>query len=108
MEFIRTFTDVTIAECDTKLVCLECEISRASRDKVQWFKDDKPLDCLTNKQMIIEELENGTTHRLIIRPLVEENLGLYSIKIEELRCEARVDMKSEYGLYWILLINVMI
>lgn len=76
-------------------VILECELSRTPRDKIQWFKDGKALPSRLSSRIKVEELENGKVHRIIFSPLTEEDLGVYSVKVENLTSEARLDMKSE-------------
>ncbi|RTG81358.1 uncharacterized protein DC041_0003213 [Schistosoma bovis] len=93
LEFIRPLTDITVSAVTNEPVILECELSRTPRDKIQWFKDGKALPSRLSSRIKVEELENGKVHRIIFSPLTEEDLGVYSVKVENLTSEARVDMK---------------
>ncbi|KAK4474302.1 hypothetical protein MN116_000353, partial [Schistosoma mekongi] len=93
LEFIRPLTDVTVSEMTSEPIILECELSRTPREKIQWLKDGKTLASRLPTRMRIEELENGKVHRITFSPLTEEDLGVYSVKVENLSSEARVDMK---------------
>ncbi|CAH8628965.1 unnamed protein product [Schistosoma margrebowiei] len=93
LEFIRPLTDITVSAVTNEPVILECELSRTPRDKIQWFKDGKALPSKLSSRIKVEELENGKVHRIIFSPLAEEDLGVYSVKVENLTSEARVDMK---------------
>ncbi|CAH8293327.1 unnamed protein product, partial [Schistosoma turkestanicum] len=94
LEFIRPLTDVTVSSVTNEPVILECELSRTPRDKIQWFKDGKALPSRLPSRIKVEELENGKVHRITFSPLTDEDLGVYSVKVENLTNEARVDMKS--------------
>uniref|UniRef100_A0A5K4F5G0 Titin n=1 Tax=Schistosoma mansoni TaxID=6183 RepID=A0A5K4F5G0_SCHMA len=94
LEFIRPLTNITVSSVTNEPVILECELSRTPRDKIQWFKDGKALPSRLSSRIKVEELENGKVHRIIFSPLTEEDLGYYSVKVENLTSEARVDMKS--------------
>ncbi|CAH8650314.1 unnamed protein product [Schistosoma haematobium] len=93
LEFIRPLTDITVSAVTNEPVILECELSRTPREKIQWFKDGKALPSRLSSRIKVEELENGKVHRIIFSPLTEEDLGVYSVKVENLTSEARVDMK---------------
>ena len=94
LEFVRPLNDVSVTELTDQPVVLECELSRAPKDKVQWLKDGKPLSRLP-AHVRVEEDANGTVHRLIFDKLQDDDLATYSIKADKLTGEARVDMKSE-------------
>ncbi|VDO88852.1 unnamed protein product [Schistosoma mattheei] len=84
---------MTVDKVTNEPVILECELSRTPRDKVQWLKDGKPIgrlpDCVT-----IEELENGKIHRVKFTSLMDDDLGVYSLRVEKLSSECRLDMKG--------------
>ncbi|VDO92469.1 unnamed protein product [Schistosoma mattheei] len=86
-------TDITVSAVTNEPVILECQLSRTPREKIQWFKDGKALPSRLSSRIKVEELENGKVHRIIFSPLTEEDLGVYSVKVENLTSEARVDMK---------------
>lgn len=94
-EFIRPLTDVSVTEVTGEPVVLECELSRAPRDKVQWLKDGKPLGRLPDR-VRVEEDADGRVHRLVFSPLQDDDLGVYTIRVEKLSSEARVDMKGRH------------
>ncbi|VDQ10547.1 unnamed protein product [Trichobilharzia regenti] len=93
LEFIRPLTDYTATQLSGEPVTLECELSRASREKVQWLKDGKVLSRLPDR-IKIEELDNGKVHRIVFNPISEDDLGVYSIRVEKLSSQATLDMKS--------------
>ncbi|KAF5393987.1 Immunoglobulin I-set domain protein, partial [Paragonimus heterotremus] len=92
LEFVRPLTDVSVTEVTGEPVVLECELSRAARDKVQWLKDGKPLGRVPDR-IRVEEDAGGRVHRLVFSPLQEEDLGVYTIRVDKLSSEARVDMR---------------
>ncbi|KAF8563128.1 hypothetical protein P879_12048, partial [Paragonimus westermani] len=92
LEFVRPLTDVSVTEVTGEPVVLECELSRAARDKVQWLKDGKPLGRVPDR-VRVEEDAGGRVHRLVFSPLQEEDLGVYTIRVDKLSSEARVDMR---------------
>ncbi|TGZ75266.1 hypothetical protein CRM22_000479, partial [Opisthorchis felineus] len=92
LEFVRPLDDVTVTEVTEKPVVIECEFSRAPREKVQWLKDGKPLGRAPER-VRVEEDADGTVHRLFFQPLQDEDLGTYAIKVEKLVSEANVDMR---------------
>ncbi|CAH8289038.1 unnamed protein product [Heterobilharzia americana] len=92
LEFIRPLEDLTVSELTSGPVSLECELSRAPREKMQWFRDGKTLSRLPDR-IKVEELEDGKIHRIVFHPLTDEDLGVYSVKVENLTSEARLEMK---------------
>ncbi|VDQ07737.1 unnamed protein product [Trichobilharzia regenti] len=92
LEFIRPLTDVTVSEVPQEPVMLECELSRSPRDKVQWLKDVKPLNLLS-KRISVEESDDGRIHRIKFPTLTDDDLGVYTIKVEKLSSEAKLTMK---------------
>ncbi|VDP55886.1 unnamed protein product, partial [Schistosoma curassoni] len=92
LEFIRPLTDLTVDKVTNEPVILECELSRTPRDKVQWLKDGKPIGRLPDR-VTIEELENGKIHRVKFTSLMDDDLGVYSLRVEKLSSECRLDMK---------------
>ncbi|CAI2737256.1 unnamed protein product [Dicrocoelium dendriticum] len=92
LEFVRPLTDVAVTEVTGEPVVLECELSRAPRDKVQWLKDGKPLGR-TPDRVRVEEASDGRVHRIVFSALEDGDLGVYTIRVNGLSSEARVDMK---------------
>ncbi|THD17988.1 Titin [Fasciola hepatica] len=93
LEFVRPLEDVALTEAPTEPVVLECELSRKPREKVQWLKDGKPLSSRLPDHMRVEEDANGTVHRVIFTSLQDEDLGQYTIRVEKLSGDARVDLR---------------
>lgn len=94
LEFIRPLTDVTLTEAPEEPVVLECELSRSPRDKVQWLKDGKPLGRLPSRIKVEEDVKS-TVHRLVFTQLTDDDLGVYTIRVEKLESQGRIDMKGE-------------
>ncbi|XP_074642623.1 twitchin-like [Tubulanus polymorphus] len=82
LQLIKPLSDKTVKEipCTVKF---ECEISKAGLE-VQWFKNDKPIK--PNNKYKIENV--GTTYRLIINDISDEDDADYSIKIKEIESKA--------------------
>lgn len=72
---------------------LECELSRAPIDKVEWLKDGKPLGR-PSKRMVVEQDNKGTVHRITFTSVTDEDLGVYTIRVEKLTSESRLEMKG--------------
>ena len=94
LEFIRPLSDVKLTEVPSEPVVLECELSRAPREKVEWLKNGKPLGRVPDR-VRVEEDKNGTVHRIVFKTLDDEDLGTYTIRAEKLSSEAHVEMKGE-------------
>uniref|UniRef100_A0A182ZZG7 Immunoglobulin I-set domain protein n=1 Tax=Echinostoma caproni TaxID=27848 RepID=A0A182ZZG7_9TREM len=92
LEFVRPLEDVALTEAPTQPVVIECELSRKPREKVQWLKDGKPLGRLPDR-VRVEEDANGTVHRVVFTSLQDEDLGQYTIRVEKLSGDARVDLR---------------
>ncbi|OON23522.1 hypothetical protein X801_00573 [Opisthorchis viverrini] len=93
LEFVRPLSDVLLTKVSDGPVILECELSRAPRDKVHWLKEGKPLGRLPDR-IRVEDDANGTIQRLAFQSLQDDDLGVYTIKVEKLSSEARLDMKG--------------
>lgn len=93
LEFVRRLEDVDLTETPNEPVVLECELSRKPREKVQWLKDGKPLSSRLPDRMRVEEEASGMVHRLVITSLHDEDLGQYTIRVEKLSGDARVDLR---------------
>jgi hypothetical protein len=94
LEFVRPLNNVELTEVPIEPVVLECELSRAPGEKVQWLKNDKPLVRIPD-HVRVEEDKNGTVHRIVFKRLEEEDLATYRIEVGKLSSEAHVEMKGK-------------
>ncbi|OON14169.1 fibronectin type III domain protein [Opisthorchis viverrini] len=98
IDFIKPLQDVVVTDVNqTPLAVLECELTRAPRTPVAWTKDTKPLVLRgpDTERVLMEELDDGRTQRLVFKDVIESDLGRYAIQAESISCSASLEMKVQ-------------
>ncbi|VDK25505.1 unnamed protein product, partial [Taenia asiatica] len=95
LEFVRELPDIVVTQPPTEdeQIIFECELSRPSREKVQWKKDGKPLPDKMPSHIHVSEDKNATVHRIAFDEVKDEDVGEYSIKAEEAISKGKIEKK---------------
>ncbi len=96
LEFIRPLEDVSLTEAPKKPVVLECELSRRPKEDVKWYKNGKPLPSRLPKNVSIDEEKGKTIHRLSLSSIGDDDLGEYSVKVENVSTSCNLEMKGTF------------
>ncbi len=98
MEFIRELPKIVVTEAPSQEnpVTLECELSRKPKEEPKWLQKGKPLpsERFLPKGMTVESDKGSTVHRVIFTQLTEEQLGEYTLRVENIASTGSVEMKG--------------
>ncbi|VDL57414.1 unnamed protein product [Hymenolepis diminuta] len=97
LEFVRELPDIVVTQAPTEdePIVFECELSRPSREKVEWRKDGKVLPKQMPEHVHVIEEKNGTVHRIVFDDVKVEDTGDYTIKAEDVISKGKMEMRSE-------------
>lgn len=97
MEFVREVPRIVVTEAPTseKPVVLECELSRKPKEAVKWLHKGKPLPSRLPKGVTVEEEKQATIHRINFAELTDDDLGDYTLQVENIASTGGVEMKGE-------------
>nr|VZI40615.1 unnamed protein product [Spirometra erinaceieuropaei] len=95
LEFVRELPEIVLTQAPTEPVSLECELSRRPREPVKWLKDGKPLPMRLPTHIAIEEDKGSTVHRINFAKLTDEDLGQYTIQVENIASTGGVQMRPK-------------
>ncbi|VDO02495.1 unnamed protein product, partial [Rodentolepis nana] len=93
LEFVRELPDIVVTQAPTEdePIVFECELSRPSREKVEWRKDGKVLPRQLTKHIHVTEEKDGTVHRIVFDDVKEEDTGDYTIQAEEVISKGKME-----------------
>ncbi len=97
LEFVRPLPEIALTEVPSEPVVLECELSRRPTEELKWLRSGKPLPSRLPKHVSVDELKGKTVHRLTLTEVTEEELGEYTVQVENIASTGKLDMKGEWG-----------
>ena len=103
---------MNITSAPTEPIILECELSRKPRESVKWLKNGKALPPRLPSHITIDEKSGSTVHSVSFTKITEEDLGEYTIQVENISSTGKLDMqgtlKSKYTVLYASQQNYMI